>query len=75
MNLVYTIDQNSYNVNIYISGNNIPIINQPNWPNGESWSSYNEADQWAQLCIMSIRQPDAPYAPAGPGLSGEPKSL
>jgi len=75
MNLTYTINQNSFVVNIYISGNPTPIIYQPNWPNGTSWNSYNDAENWAQLCILSISDPEAPYAPAGPGLSGEPKNV
>lgn len=73
MNLIYTIDDNSFEVNIYVSGTNVPIISQPNWPNGQPWDDYNDANLWAQLCILSIQQPEAPYAPAGPGLSGEPK--
>ena len=75
MNLTYTIDNSTFAVNIFVSGNNVPIIYQPNWPNGTSWNNYNEADNWAQLCILSINDEQAPYAPAGPGLSGEPKNL
>lgn len=74
MNLIYTIDNNNFAVNIFVSGNPVPIIFQPDWPNGTQWNNYAEADSWAQLCILSITDPDAPYAPAGPGLDGEPKS-
>jgi hypothetical protein len=75
MNLTYTINNDSFVVNIYVSGNPTPVIYQPNWPNGTEWGTYNEADTWAQLCILSITDPDAPYAPAGPGLNGEPKNV
>lgn len=75
MNLTYTINNSSFAVNIYVSGNNTPIIYQPNWPNGTSWGSYADAENWAQLCIQSIVDQSAPYAPAGPGLSGEPKNI
>jgi hypothetical protein len=73
MNLTYTINENPLEVYIFSSGNETPIIYQPNWPNGEAWSDTNEASSWAQACILSIVDQEAPYAPAGPGLSGEPK--
>jgi len=75
MNLIYSIDNSTFAVNIFVSGNNVPVIHQPNWPNGTPWNNYNEADNWAQLCILSINDPEAPYAPAGPGLSGELKII
>lgn len=74
MNLTYTINENPLEVYIFDSENPIPIIYQPNWPNSTEWGSYNDAENWAQLCILSITDPEAPYAPAGPGLSGEPKT-
>jgi hypothetical protein len=74
MNLIYTVNDNPLEVYIYVSGNPVPIIYQPNWPNGNAWDTYNDADLWAQSCILSITDPDAPYAPAGPGLSGEPRA-
>lgn len=73
MNLTYTVDNVSFAVHIYVSGNNIPIMYQPNWPNGTPWGSYGDANNWAQLCVLSITDPVAPYAPAGPGLVGEAK--
>lgn len=75
MNLTYTINNSSFVVNIYISNNPTPIIYQPNWPNGTPWGSYSDAENWAQLCIQSILDEAAPYAPSGPGLPGEPKNI
>lgn len=75
MHLTYTIDPQSFAVQIFSSGNPNPIINQPDWPNGAAWSSSSEAALWAQLCIQAIVDRDAPYAPIGPGLEGEPKPL
>jgi hypothetical protein len=68
MNLNYTVDENSFAVRIYMSGNNIPIIYQPNWPNGTNWISYDEASSWASLCISSILSPESPQAPSGPAV-------
>jgi hypothetical protein len=75
MNLRYTVDETSLLVSIFVENNLTPIINQPYWPNGTPWGDANDASLWAQLCILSIVNPEAPYAPAGPGLSGEPKII
>lgn len=75
MNLNYTVDPNTYAVKIFIEGQTEPIIYQPDWPNSTPWSSESEAALWAQLCIQAIVDDNAPYAPAGPGLAGEPKVI
>ena len=69
----YTVDNNNV-VKIFSNNQTEPVIIQPNWPNGTNWGSSEDASTWAQLCINSIEDPDAPYAPAGPGLAGQPKS-
>lgn len=69
----YTVDSNN-TVKIFSDAQTEPVIIQPNWPNGTPWMSEVEAAGWAQLCINSIEDPEAPYAPAGPGLAGQPKS-
>lgn len=73
MTFTYTIDPDTFAVKIYSDNQTEAIIFQPDWPNGSLWQSYQEAETWAQLCILSITDPAAPYAPAGPGLAGEPK--
>lgn len=75
MNLTFTIDPNTFAVSIYKDNEQIPIIYQPDWPNATPWNSSEEATTWAQLCIQAIVDDNAPYAPAGPGLPGEPKPL
>lgn len=74
MHLSYTVDNTNFAIRIYSDIQIEPIIYQPDWPNGSPWSSKQEAETWAGLCILSIEDPNAPYAPAGPGLSGEPKN-
>jgi hypothetical protein len=74
LNLTYTVDPNDFSIKIYASGQNEPIVYQPDWPNSTPWSSAAESALWAQLCIQSIVDTDAPFAPAGPGLAGEPKN-
>lgn len=73
MTLTYTIEADN-TVAIYSDTQIEPIILQPNWPNGTPWSSSAEASTWAELCIASMQDPNAPYAPAGPGLPGENKT-
>jgi hypothetical protein len=75
MNLSYTINPNTFAVNIYVEGRSEPVVYQPDWPNSTPWSSLLEAETWAQLCIQAILDENAPYAPAGPGLIGEPKEV
>jgi hypothetical protein len=75
MNLRYEVDQNDFSVKIFSDTQEQPIIFQPDWPNGTPWGSSTEAELWAQLCIQAIVDDNAPYAPAGPGLSGEPKNI
>jgi len=74
MPLSYTVDNNDFSVKIYSDIQIEPIIFQPNWPNGTPWGSKTDAETWAGLCITSIEDANAPYAPAGPGLPGEPKN-
>lgn len=73
MAFTFTTDPTTFAVSIYSDSQIEPVIFQPDWPNGTPWVSKNEAETWAQLCIASIENPNAPYAPAGPGLQGEPK--
>lgn len=69
----YTVDPDTFVVHIYANDHTSPFLHQPDWPNKTPWSSAEEASGWAVLCIASIEDPAAPYAPAGPGLPGEPK--
>ena len=72
MNFTYQIDINN-KVRIYSDTQTEPVIFQPDWPNGTPWANTSEAESWANLCISAITDPNAPYAPAGPGIAGEPK--
>jgi len=67
----YIVDNNV--VKIFTESQTEPVIVQPNWPNGSPWASSQEAEEWANLCIAAMTEQSAPYAPAGPGLSPQPK--
>lgn len=68
----YTIDEN-FTIRVYMDGGEIPVLEQPNYPDYSPFESLAEATAWADLFILSATDPDAPFAPAGPGLAGEPK--
>lgn len=50
-----------------------PFLIQPTYPNGAEWKDKADAEAWAALFIASIENPDAPFAPNGPGMQGRPK--
>ena len=68
----YTIDE-SFTIRIFNDGEDIPFQLQPDYPNGDSFDSYEEAESWAKLSIAAF-DADQPYAPVGKGLKGEAKS-
>ena len=73
MAFTYSIDPNTFAVRIYSDSQENAVIFQPDWPNSTPWANTQEAETWAQLCILSMENNEAPYAPAGPGLDGEAK--
>ena len=69
----YAIDNdNGFAVRVF-DGADTPIIFQPDYPNGDAFGSHEEAESWAKLAIEARLNPDAPFAPNGRGLVGEPK--
>lgn len=60
-------------VEIFAEGQKVPFLRQPHYPNGDAWESKAKAEAWAKLYIASIEDKNAPFAPAGKGLAGEPK--
>ena len=68
----YTVD-NSNTVEVFLSGQDIPILRQPQYPNGDTFDTKAEAESWAKLHIDSLTIESAPSAPAGKGLVGKDK--
>ena len=61
-----------FEISIFDDGNLIPFWFQPDYPNGDSFDSLEEATTWAQLAIASYDE-NEPYAPNGKGLPCELK--
>lgn len=72
MSHVYNVDVNN-TVTVTAEGQSVPFLSQPHYPNGDAWEDAAAAATWAELFIASIEDADAPYAPIGQGLPGEPK--
>ena len=68
----YEID-NNFAIRVFNDGENVPFLFQPNYPNEDTFDSYEEADTWAKLFIDSNLIAEAPYAPNGKDLLGQPK--
>ena len=50
----YSINGMNYCISVYEEGSEIPLLIQPTYPNGEPWSSYEDADKWANIFIESF---------------------
>lgn len=69
----YEIDETTFAVNIYDGMNPEPFWYQPQYPNGDTFDSYEEAEEWAKAAMAS-QNPEHPFfAPNGKGLTGAPK--
>lgn len=60
-------------VEVFVEGQEAPMLRQPHYPNGDAWESKAKAEDWAKLFIASIEDEAAPFAPVGKGIAGEPK--
>jgi hypothetical protein len=67
----YEIDE-SNTVRLFNDSEQIPFQVQPHYPNGDTFDTMSEAENWAKLAIAAF-EPDQPFAPNGKGLQGEPK--
>jgi len=71
---MYTFTVNDANtIEVFVEGQEAPMLRQPNYPNQDAFSTKAEAEQWAQLFITSMTDEAAPFAPIGKGMAGEPK--
>jgi hypothetical protein len=57
------VDNNA--VNIFKDDEAEAIIHQPAWPDGNTWSSAEEATTWAENFIITLEQ-GVPFSPNGP---------
>lgn len=68
----YTISEDN-TIEVFGEGETVPFLRQPTYPNGDSFDTREEAEAWTKLFIEALVNEDAPYAPIGKGIPGEPK--
>jgi hypothetical protein len=65
----YEIDETTFAVNIYDGVNPEPFWYQPQYPNGDTFDSYEEAEEWAKAAMAS-QNPEHPFfAPNGKNMA------
>ena len=69
----YEIDTETFAVSIYDGVNPEPFWFQPDYPNGDAFDSFEEAEAWAKLAVKSHDPEYGFFAPTGKGLAGEAK--
>ena len=69
----YEVNPDSFAINFYNDGDDVPFQFQPDYPNGDKFDSVDEASQWAELSIAAHSDDVNVYAPNGKGLVGQIK--
>ena len=64
------VDENN-GVWIWIDGQEDPILHQPHYPNGDTFDSYEEALEWAEMKKEEMEDSEALFAPFGKGQERE----
>lgn len=49
----YTVHPETFTVEIFVEGNDVPFIRQPFNPTGDAWVSKTEAENWAKDYIAN----------------------
>jgi hypothetical protein len=72
-NIHYTIDPTTFAISIFDGVNEEPFNYQPNYPNGDSFDSVEEATAWAEEAVSSHDPNYGFYPPAGKNMPSESK--
>lgn len=69
----YEIDNETFAINIFQDGADVPFWHQPDYPNGDKFDTYEEAEIWAKLAVKSHDDNYGFTPPDGKGLPENPK--
>lgn len=69
----YEINETDFSVKIFDGVNTEPFWYQPQYPNGDTFDSFEEATTWAELAVLSHDPTYEFFAPDGKGLEGRAK--
>lgn len=72
-NMYYKINPENFSIEIYDGINPEPFQYQPDYPNGDSFDSYEEAEEWAKKSIAAHNPLVEYYAPVGKNIPAEKK--
>jgi hypothetical protein len=71
----YEIDTTTFAIKIYQDGETVPFQFQPDYPNGDPFDSFAEAEIWALASIAAHLAGATTYAPMGKNLTPELQTL
>jgi hypothetical protein len=71
--MYYEIDAITFAVSMYVTGNPVPFLYQPDYPNGDSFDSVEEASIWAEASLRARDENELYYPPTGKGIPAELK--
>lgn len=63
----FEVDEITFEIKVFVEGQEPPMLVQPYWPDGTEWSSREEAEDWATLFVAAHNDETAPYPPVSPG--------
>lgn len=68
----YEINDNPLAVEVFVDGQELPVLHQPHWPDGEVWANPEEAEAWGAKYVAALDDEAAPFPPLSRG--GEDQS-
>jgi len=69
----YEVNESNFEIYFWDDRNPEPYQYQPNYPNGDSFDSFEEATAWADASIAAHDPSVGFYAPSGKGVAAEAK--
>jgi len=69
----YEIEEGTFAVRIFNIGETVPFWYQPDYPNGDAFDTYAEAEVWAKLAVKSQEPAYGFLVPDGKGVVGKAK--
>lgn len=67
MSIRYEIEENTNAIRVFYDDNDYPSLYQPDWPSGEPWADFKEAEDWAKMYIEAVINDSSPYPPSARG--------
>jgi len=69
----YEIEADTFAVRVFNNGETVPFWFQPDYPNGDKFDTFAEAEVWAKLAVKSHDPTYGFEFPEGKGMAGKAK--